>query len=172
MDAIIEVINQIAVLKNKTEYHKWDLAEAVHTAYLEFPAYERGLTSGLCEKLNYTTTQIYNLKQAQELKSITRFIDSLTVSHYARLYRLKEEFDLELAEVEDYLLLAEEENWSVSKMAQEVNNNHGDHNHREEKIFQRLIKTLKQYLETEHIRKFSKETRAVIHDLLEELCQE
>jgi len=169
---LIEVVESIGRLKDKAEYDKWVLAEAVYDAYQELPNYEKGLTSGLCERLNYTTTQVYNLKHAQEILNRTRFLNTLSVSHYARLYRLQKEFELSDENVLEYLELAHEENWSVSKLAQEVNNNHAEQNHKEERLFKSLLKNMRSYWQTEHITRFSKETRAIFYDLMREMEDE
>ena len=167
---LIEVVESIGKVKDKGDEFLWKVCEMIHDAYAEFPAYKNGLTLSLKERLNREKAHIYNYRNAWELREdISQFIP-LSFSHYARLYRLREEFDLSKENITDYLELAKEENWSVSKLAQEVNNNHAEQNHKEERLFKSLLKNMRSYRETEHIfNHLSKEWRAVYYDLLKEM---
>jgi len=141
MDELLPIIEQIGALKDGVEVNRWELAEMIHTAYAEFPQYERGLTSGLCQRLKYTPANLYNYKNAWDLKS--RFaitVPELTVSHYSKMHSLETKYSLEGQEIYDYLYLAEENDWSGVKLAQEVAQNHSeDTNEHYLKSIRRLI---------------------------------
>ena len=139
MDELLPIIEQIGALKDGVEVNRWELAEMIHTAYAEFPQYERGLTSGLCQRLKYTPANLYNYRNAWSLKADFPDTD-LSVSHYARLYGLAEKYKLSAEVVESYLILAEEESFSVAQLAKEVAQNHDENtNDKYLKSIKRLI---------------------------------
>ena len=53
MDDLLPIVEEIGRLKDGVELNRWELAEKIHDAFSEFPQYERGLLSGLCQRLKY-----------------------------------------------------------------------------------------------------------------------
>lgn len=168
MDDLLPVIEHIAEIANKTEGNKWELAEAIHTAFDELPSYEHGLLSGLCEKLRYTPANVYNYRDAWGLKQ--DFPETiLTVSHMARLHGLAVKHILNADDVSEYIQLAEQENWSVRKLAQEVESNHEpDPKGQYEKSIRRLILLGRKVL-SDPLNRMPKMLRANLYDLIKEL---
>ena len=142
MNDLAPIIEQIGAYKDGVEKDRWKLAEMVNTAYAEFPQYERGLTSGLCQRLKYTPANVYNYRNGYHMKEIVLFGNKpdLSVSHYAKMYNLCKTYELEFPEIQEYLELAESESWSVLQLAREISANHSeDTNEHYLKSIKRLI---------------------------------
>ena len=124
-DELSEVVEAIGKLGDRAEYSKWELSEAVATAYAEFHSYTRGLTAGLCARLRKSTDLIYSLRDAWELKSLLVKSDSpLSVSHFAVLSRLRDRYTLSDDDCREWLTWAEEVGASVREMSIEVSMAH------------------------------------------------
>ena len=142
MDDLAPIIEQIGALKDSVEVNRWELAEMIHDAFSEFPQYERGLLSGLCQRLKYTPANLYNYRNAWDMKTSIYVSPepNLSVSHYAKIYNLKDKYDLDFEEQYEYLKLAEQERWSVAQLAKEVVQNHDENtNDKYLKSIRRLI---------------------------------
>ena len=139
MDDLLPIVEEIGRIKDGVELNRWELAEKIHDAFSEFPQYERGLLSGLCQRLKYQPANVYNYRNAWGLKAEFPMTD-LSVSHFARLYGLAEKYELSAEDVKDYLILAEEENLSVAQLSKEVAQNHDeDTKEHYQKSIKRLI---------------------------------
>ena len=139
MDNLLPIVEEIGRIKDGVELNRWELAEKIHDAYSEFSQYERGLTSGLCQRLKYTPANLYNYRNAWDLKQECS-ITGLSVSHFARLYGLAEKYLLSKDQVTEYLELAESESWSVAQLSKEVAQNHDeDTKEHYQKSIKRLI---------------------------------
>jgi len=140
MDELLPIIEQIGQMKDKAESSRWELAEVIHSAYAEFPQYERGLTAGLCQRLKYTPANLYNYKNAWTIRSGYIGNANLSVSHYSKLYDMIAKYNLTDHDVLQYIELAEDEAWSVLQMAREISDNHSeDTNEHYLKSIRRLI---------------------------------
>ena len=172
MDDLAPIIEEIGALSDKTEAGRWQLAEAIYSAFEELPSHTQGLLQGLCTRLKYTSTQVYNYKHGWHMKSnvFKGTHQSLSVSHYAKMYDLCKTYELEFPEVFDYMEMAEEEGWSVRQLAQEVANNHDpDQELKERQYFETTVKRLRKCWSLPLFNDIPKETRAVYYDLLKEL---
>ena len=143
MDDLAPIIEQIGALKDSVEVNRWELAEKIHDAFSEFPQYERGLLSGLCQRLKYTSTQVYNYRNGYGIKRDLqgeKALPILPVSHYAKMYDLSRKYNLDSYQVGEYLEVALDEQWSVRQLAQEVAQNHDENtNDKYLKSIKRLI---------------------------------
>lgn len=172
MNDITLVIEQIGALKDSVELDRWKLAEVIHDAFAEFPEYEHGLLSGLCQRLKYTSANVYNYKKAWSLKTsylLPTMPTKLSVSHYAKLYDLQKKYCLFTGELIDYIQLAEQEHWSVAQLAKEVSANH-DENTKElyAKSIKRLIDLIVKIL-TDPENDMDQFLRANLYDVKKEL---
>jgi oligoendopeptidase F len=120
-DDLTPIIESIGILADRAEHDKWALAEAVATAYGEFPAYHHGLTSGLCVRLRKSTDAIYNLRDSWELRSLLHVSEpTLSVSHFATLAHLRGKYSLTDEDCRDWLTFAQESDLSVRELSSEV----------------------------------------------------
>ena len=119
-EALQQIISEIGLLSDKAEASKWNLAKAVSEAYQELPAYSRGLTSGLCERLKRSTDSIYALRDAFDLKTSLRYESEIPVSHFATLSRLKDKFNLTDEDCITWLDWVQETGASVRDMSMEI----------------------------------------------------
>jgi hypothetical protein len=120
-ESLQAIVEEIGVLADRAEASKWGLAEAVATAYAEFEAYHRGLTSGLCIRLKRSTDMIYALRDAANLRESLRYeSDLLTVSHFSTLSHLRDRYELSDDDCRSWLEWAQENCISVREMAIEV----------------------------------------------------
>jgi hypothetical protein len=119
-DGLQEIVESIGVLADRAESDKWALAEAVATAYAEFPAYTRGLTAGLCSRLRKSTDLIYGLRDAFNLKSSLKVESDLSVSHFATLSHLRDKYNLTDEECKSWLEWSEENGISVRELSMEI----------------------------------------------------
>ena len=172
VDDLAPIIEQIGSISDKTEAGRWQIAEAIYTAFEELPHHTQGLLQGLCQRLKYSTTQVYNYSHAHEMwKYINSFANApaLSVSHYARIYDLQIKYDVMYRECSEYLKMAAEESWSVRQLAQEVANNHDpDTDLKDRNYFVTTVKRMRRCWEFLH-KYVDKDTRAVYYDLLKEL---
>ena len=170
MDDLSPIIDRIAELASQTESDKWLLAEAIHDAFIEVPAYTEGLLSGLMERTKYTSTTIYNLRNAWELKDkFNSKAPALSVSHYSRMYNLITKYKLDGSEIVDSLLTAEQENMSVADMAIMVSEGHEpDPNGKHLKDITRFI-TLGRRILNDPNNRMEKPLYANLYDVIKEL---
>jgi len=138
------VIEQIALIASKAEVDRWELAEAIYTAFEELPHHTQGLLQGLCTRLKYSPTNVYNYKKAWVLGSYLHHSISLSVSHFAKMSDLAMLYNLGINGVIEYMTTAESEGWSVQKLAQEVSGNHEpDPDGKYRKKFSRFVKLMR-----------------------------
>ena len=123
-DPLQSIVEEIGILADRAESDKWQVAEQIAVAFAEFPAYTRGLTLSLCERLRRSTDSIYGYRDAWELRSLLNVSDSLTVSHYSTLAHLRTRYDLSVDECKDWAAWAEENNIHVRELNQEVTAKH------------------------------------------------
>ena len=140
MDDLAPIIEQIGALKDSVEVNRWELAEKIHDAFSEFPQYERGLLSGLCQRLKYTPANVYNYRNSWTIRRKYFGTTDLSVSHFARLYGLIDKYNLSDHDVLTYIDMADIESWSVAQLAKEVSQNHDENtNDKYLKSIKRLI---------------------------------
>ena len=170
MDDLAPIIEEIGSISDKTEAGRWQLAEAIYSAFEELPSHTQGLLQGLCTRLKYTSTNIYNYKNAWDLRNWYPGVDQLSVSHFAKMYKLSKEFDLTGEQEAEYIHEAIEEGWSVRQLAQEVANNHDpDQDLKDRQYFETTVKRMRKCWSLPLFNDIPKETRAVYYDLLKEL---
>ena len=170
MDDLAPIIEEIGSISDKTEAGRWQLAEAIYTAFEELPHHTQGLLQGLCVRLRYTSTNVYRYKDAWELKRYNTDAPNLSVSHYARMSKLAIDFALDMESVWEYLETAESDGWSVRKLAQEVAGNHDpDQELKDRQYFETTVKRMRKCWSLPLFNDIPKETRAVYYDLLKEL---
>ena len=174
MDDLAPVIEQIGALSDKTEAGRWQIAEAIFDAFDELPHHTQGLLQGLCTRLKYSPTQIYNYSHAKEMqKYINSFANApkLSVSHYARIYDLQIKYDIMYRECSEYLKLAEEEGWSVQKLAQEVSGNHEpDPDDKYKKKRERFVKLMRSlWNDPQFHEEGTEESRKAYYQVLKEM---
>jgi hypothetical protein len=168
-DDLAPVIEAIGSLSDKTEEGRWQIAEAIYSAFEELPHHTQGLLQGLCTRLKYTSTQVYNYSHAWQIRSYHP-IKNLPVSHYAKMYDLSLRFELSDDEEAEYLQIAEDEGWSVRQLAQEVAGNHEpDPDEAYKRKFARFVKLMRSLWNDPQFGNVDKDTRAVYYDLLGEL---
>ena len=173
MDDLAPIIEQIGALKDSVEVNRWELAEKIHDAFSEFPQYERGLLSGLCQRLKYTPAYVYNYRNAWEEREkigyVAIVIPNLSVSHYAKIHDLDKTHYLTLEQKTEYLAIAEEEGWSVAQLAKEVAQNHDENtNDKYLKSIKRLISLIVNVLNDPE-NKMDEFLRANLYDVKKEL---
>jgi len=170
VDDLTPVIEAIGALSDSTESGRWEIAEAIHDAFAEFPAYTQGLLQGLCNRLKYTSTNIYNYKNAWEVRSEYLGETKLSVSHFSKLHTLRNKYKLTEHDVLTYIDLAETGDWSALKLEQEVSGNHEpDPDEAYKRKFQRFVKLMRSIWNDPQFGNVDKDTRAVYYDLLGEL---
>ena len=141
MDILPEVVERVGKINDKADRNLWEVAEAVETAFAEFPAYEQGLALGLHRRLRKSVEQVYNLRNAAVLRARLKSKPVLSVSHYSRMSRLANDLNLEDDIILDWLEAAEGEHLSVGVLAAHV---HAAHDGDPEATFHRsLDKTFK-----------------------------
>ena len=122
-DELQEVVETIGALADLAEKDKWALAEAVSIAFAEFPAYHRGLTSGLCARLRKSDDLIYGLRDAFDLRNSLKIIEtSLSVSHFSALAKLRARYDLTDETCINWVEFATDNCLSVREMSMEIGN--------------------------------------------------
>ena len=114
------IVEQIGRENDKAEASRWAVCKMLADAYEELGAYERGLTAGLCVRLRKSSDQVYNLRNAETLRSLLNVSETLSPSHFWTLYRLRERYGITDDDCREWLKLAEENNLSVRDLAQEV----------------------------------------------------
>ena len=124
MNDLAPIIEQIGALSDKTEAGRWQIAEAIFDAFDELPHHTQGLLQGLCIRLKYSPTNVYNYKKAWQIRAGYFGQSNLSVSHYAKIYDLISQYELVDHDVLMYIEMADAESWSVQKLAQEVAGNH------------------------------------------------
>jgi hypothetical protein len=162
---IEEVVDHIGKLTDMVNSDKWKLAEAVHDAYSEFPSHTQNLTSALSQRCKLSTTQLYNLRDAWELRSWFGEVP-LSVSHYGRMHTLSVQLNLSPGDISQYFELAVEEGWSVSKMVQEVTQNHMDNSQKEKITYCRWLKTMRKIWQYSMFNALPKDVREAYYKLM------
>jgi hypothetical protein len=118
---LASVVEQIGRLADKAEENRWEVARAVSDAYQELPAYSRGLTAGLCTRMKRSSDQVYNLRYAWDFRSLLVVSETtLSVSHFASLYHLKEKYNLTDDECREWIEWAQENNIHVRELSEEI----------------------------------------------------
>ncbi len=165
---IEEVVNRIGELVDAVNTDKWVLAEAIHDAYAEFKPYEQNLTSSLSQRCKLSSTQLYNLRDAWELRSWFGEYP-LSVSHYAKMHNLAEQLNLTPGDIQQYFELAVEEGWSVIKLAQEVSQNHMDNEQKENITYKRWLKTMRKIWQYAMFNSLPRDVRDAYYKLMQML---
>ncbi len=108
--------------------HRWKSAFAMTELWQTYPDRHGEIMSVLVAELKVTDDQIYHLLHAATLAGATEsnrnLVDRLSPSHYSRLARAAEKYDLPAETVTEYLELASENSWSAQTMIEQVSNNH------------------------------------------------
>jgi hypothetical protein len=175
MDNLAPVIEAIGSLSDKTEEGRWQIAEAIYSAFEELPHHTQGLLQGLCTRLKYTSTNIYNYQKAWSLSE--EFMNTefgywpvLSVSHYARMFDLAKVYGLSSPQKMEYLRMAEDENLSVRQLAQEVAGNHEpDPDEAYKRKFKRFTKLMRSLWNDPQFGNVNDMVRANYYDLMQEL---
>ena len=124
MDKLNIIIEEIGRLSDTAEIRRWEVAGRIAEAYSELPAYHRGLTAGLCNRLRKSSDTIYGMRNAEELRSRLRVDPVLSVSHFVTLHELVTRYDLSDESVRDWIEHAEECSLSVRELRQAVSDAH------------------------------------------------
>jgi len=126
----------------KSEYYRWGAAFAILDLWREFPDRHSEIMAVLVNELHVTDDQVYNLLHAAELASeLSRNRDDmiLSPSHFSRLHRAAQKYDLPQETVIEYLELATSEGLSAQAMVEEVMRNHDPD---EQYLFHRAVRVL------------------------------
>jgi hypothetical protein len=169
MNQLLEVIEEIGKLYDPIDRNVWTVAEAVDSAYAEFPQYKQGLTKGLKYRLKKTHTQLYNYRLAVSLKNkIGEAV--LSVSHYAKLEKLGTVYSLELHEIRDYIQIVIDEHLSVEELGRIIHDNHDpDQDEQEKRAFQRMLKMMRTVREYAIFGELPEQLRTDFYRVLQEL---
>ena len=174
MDDLAPVIEQIALIASKAEVDRWELAEAIYTAFEELPHHTQGLLQGLCTRLKYSPTNVYIYKKAwmcRQYRHGDGYKTNLSVSHYAKIWDVGISYGLSGQEEIEYLQTAEEEGWSVLKLAQEVSQNHEpDPDGKYRKKFSRFVKLMRSlWNDPQFHEQGTEESRKAYYQVLKEM---
>jgi hypothetical protein len=163
-----EIVESIGALNDKANTDKWEVSKAIFDAFEELPHHTQGLTNGLCNRLKVSTTAIYNYRDAYQLKAWFGYFP-LSVSHYSRMHNLAEQLNLTPGDISQYFEIAVEEGWSVSKMVQEVTQNHMDSEQKEKITYCRWLKTMRKIWQFGLFNAMPKDVREAYYKLMQSL---
>ena len=124
MDELASIVETIGRLADKAEYGRWDVADGIAEAFVEFKPYERGLLAGLCQRLKRSSDSIYAYRNASELRERLNSSCDLSVSHFVTLHNLAEKYVLTDSDLLEWVGWAQDCNASVRELRQEVAEKH------------------------------------------------
>ena len=170
MDDLAPIIEEIAFIANRAEGNKWLLAEAIYDAFAEMPNHTQGLLQGLCTRLKYTSTQVYNYSHGWRIRSGYDGEAELSVSHFAKLYDLIKQYGLSDHDVLVYIDMAHVENLSVRDLAILVSQNHDpDIDLKDRKYFETTVKRMRKCWMLPLFENVPKLTREAYYKVMQEL---
>jgi len=120
MDNLQVIVEEIGRIADIAEFKRWDVADHIADAFHEFPAYERGLTSGLCQRLKRSSDSIYNMRNASNLRAHLKVSTILSVSHFVALSDLQKKYMLTDETLIDWISRAVDDSLSVRDLRSEV----------------------------------------------------
>ena len=120
MDNLQAVVEEIGALNDLAETDKWQVAQKIADAFAEFKPYERGLTTGLCQRLRKSSDTIYSYRNAENLRAQLQYIPGLSVSHFVALSDLQKRYMLTDETLKEWIERAQEDNLSVRDLRSEV----------------------------------------------------
>ena len=129
-----DIVESIGKLSDSLEASRWDLCREIETAFSEFHSYSRGLVEGLSKRLRKSTDSIYDMRDAARLEDMliksggVSEIPRLSSSHYSVMYGLQDRYEIPIAEVVEWLILAEKEHLHIRELREEVSTKYRDDN--------------------------------------------
>jgi hypothetical protein len=120
MNELVDIIESIGVLNDRAETSRWEVAGRIAEAYAEFPAYQRGLTAGLVQRLCKQSDSIYGYKHAENLRQRLSIAPVLSVSHFIALSELQERYALTDDLLREWIGRAVDDRLSVRGLRSEV----------------------------------------------------
>jgi hypothetical protein len=114
------IVEEIGKLSDSAEASRWELADAIAAAYSELPLYQRGLTSGLCQRMKRSSDTVYGLRDASELRTRLLYVSDIPTSHFTTLAHLQDRFNLTNEDCISWLDWVKDTGASVREMSQEI----------------------------------------------------